>query len=86
MGAEAKTAEGEFDVMLCPNFVKEGLRALHFFLEQRSERSTSTTILLCLAELVLTLNKFSFNSSFSSDKRGSYGNPHGPQLCLSLHG
>eukprot|EP00061_Rhincodon_typus_P015655 g43452.t1 len=43
-------------------FCSEGLRALYFFLEQRPEPSPSTTILVSLAELVLTLNNFSFNS------------------------
>eukprot|EP00061_Rhincodon_typus_P017103 g45657.t1 len=42
---------------------QEGLRALRFFLQQRSEPYPVTTILLCLAKLVLTLNNFSFNSS-----------------------
>eukprot|EP00061_Rhincodon_typus_P015501 g43211.t1 len=41
----------------------EGLRAFHFFLEQRSEPSSLTTTLLRLAELILTLNNFSFNPS-----------------------
>eukprot|EP00061_Rhincodon_typus_P004951 g23806.t1 len=34
----------------------DGLRALHFFLEQRPEPSPLTTTLLCLAELIYTLN------------------------------
>eukprot|EP00061_Rhincodon_typus_P013898 g40558.t1 len=40
---------------------EEGLRALHFFLEQRPEPSPPTTTLLRLAERVVT--NFSFNSS-----------------------
>eukprot|EP00061_Rhincodon_typus_P005382 g24818.t1 len=42
---------------------QDTFRTLHFFLEQRPESSPPTTILLCLAELVLTLKNFSFNSS-----------------------
>eukprot|EP00061_Rhincodon_typus_P018860 g48215.t1 len=37
----------------------DGLRVLRFFLEQRPEPSPPATTLLCLAELILTLNNFS---------------------------
>eukprot|EP00061_Rhincodon_typus_P006321 g26853.t1 len=40
----------------------DGLRALRFFLQQMPELYPTTTTLLRLAELVLTLNNFSFNS------------------------
>eukprot|EP00061_Rhincodon_typus_P015634 g43414.t1 len=42
---------------------QDGLRVLNFFLEKRPELSPPTTTLLCLAELILTQNNFSFNSS-----------------------
>eukprot|EP00061_Rhincodon_typus_P001754 g15685.t1 len=48
---------------------QDGLEALIFFLEQRPELSPTTT-LLRLAELVLILNNFSFNSSHSLQVRG----------------
>eukprot|EP00061_Rhincodon_typus_P003709 g20773.t1 len=47
--------------MSIPN--QEGLRALHFFLEQTPEPSPATINLLRLAELILTLNNSSYNSS-----------------------
>eukprot|EP00061_Rhincodon_typus_P004036 g21600.t1 len=55
---------------MIPLTAYESLRALCFFLEQRPEPSTPTTTLLRLAELVLTLNKFSFNSSHFLQVRG----------------
>eukprot|EP00061_Rhincodon_typus_P006907 g28027.t1 len=42
---------------------QEGFRAVCFFLQQRPELSPSTTTLLHLAELILTVNNFSFNCS-----------------------
>eukprot|EP00061_Rhincodon_typus_P000710 g12522.t1 len=41
----------------------DGLRALRFFLSRRPDQYPSTEALIRLAELVLTLNNFSFNSS-----------------------
>eukprot|EP00061_Rhincodon_typus_P005414 g24895.t1 len=40
-----------------------GLKALNFFLSRRPNQFPSTDTLICLTELVLTLNNFSFNSS-----------------------
>ena len=40
---------------------REGLEALKFFIDQRTRLEPSTTTLPCLAELVLTLNNFSFD-------------------------
>ena len=40
----------------------DGLRALKFFFDKRPIQEPSTTVLLRLAELVLTLNNFSFDS------------------------
>jgi hypothetical protein len=37
----------------------DGLRALKFFLDKRPNRELSTSVLVRLAELVLTLNNFS---------------------------
>eukprot|EP00061_Rhincodon_typus_P013130 g39311.t1 len=63
---------------------QDGLRALHFFLKQRPEPSPSTTILLRLAELVLTLNNFSFNSPHFLQVKGvAMGTGVGPRYaCL----
>eukprot|EP00061_Rhincodon_typus_P004254 g22130.t1 len=41
----------------------DGLNALRFFLSRRPDQSPSTDTLICLTELILTLNNFSFNSS-----------------------
>ena len=40
---------------------RDGLEALQFFLNKRTLLEPSTTILIHLAELVLTLNNFSFD-------------------------
>eukprot|EP00061_Rhincodon_typus_P008043 g30299.t1 len=48
----------------------EGLRAPRFFLDQRPESSPPTTTLLRLAELILTFNNFTFNSSYFLQVRG----------------
>eukprot|EP00061_Rhincodon_typus_P004630 g23052.t1 len=47
----------------CPFPTRRGLRTLRFFLHQRPELSPPTTTPFCLAELNLTLNNFSLNSS-----------------------
>eukprot|EP00061_Rhincodon_typus_P007856 g29962.t1 len=61
---------------------QDGLRALHFFQEQRPELSPSTTSLLHLAKLVLTLNDFSFNSSHFFRVRGVARGTHmGPSYA-----
>eukprot|EP00061_Rhincodon_typus_P016916 g45379.t1 len=61
----------------------EGLRALRFFLEQRPEPSPPNTILLRLAELILTLNNFPFNSSHFLQVRGmAMGTRMNPSLSL----
>ena len=39
----------------------DGLRALKFFFDKRPIQEPSTTVLLPLAELVLTLNNFSYD-------------------------
>ncbi len=39
----------------------DGLRALKFFLDKRPVREPFTSVLVWLAELVLTLNNFSFD-------------------------
>eukprot|EP00061_Rhincodon_typus_P012147 g37699.t1 len=49
---------------------QDGLRALLFFQEQRPEPSPPTTNLLCLVNLILTLNNFSFKSSHFLQVRG----------------
>ena len=40
---------------------RDGLRALKFFLDKRPVQEPSTSVLVRLAELVLTLNNFSFD-------------------------
>eukprot|EP00061_Rhincodon_typus_P009411 g32904.t1 len=60
--------------MLCSLYTstshQDGLWTLAFFLEQRPELFPSTTTLLCLVKLVLSLNNFSFNSSYLLQLRG----------------
>eukprot|EP00061_Rhincodon_typus_P003465 g20157.t1 len=60
--------------------------ALCFFLEQRPELSPPTTTLLCSAELVLTFNNFSFNSSHFLEVGGvAMGTRMGPSYaCLFI--
>eukprot|EP00061_Rhincodon_typus_P013855 g40484.t1 len=48
----------------------DGLKALCFFLSRRPNQSPSTDTLICLTELVLTLNSFSFNSSHFLQSKG----------------
>lgn len=49
---------------------QDGLRALRFFSENRTDPHPSTDTLLRLAELALTLNCFEFNDEFFLQKRG----------------
>eukprot|EP00061_Rhincodon_typus_P006068 g26308.t1 len=65
---------------------QDDLRALHFFLEQRPEPSPPTSTLLRLAELILTLNNFSFNSSHLLQVKGlAKDTPMGPSYaCLFM--
>ncbi|XP_059832219.1 uncharacterized protein LOC132397440 [Hypanus sabinus] len=62
----------------------DGLEALRFFLDSRPNQFPSTTTLLRLAELVLTLNNFSFDSShFLQTKGVAMGTRMGPcYACL----
>eukprot|EP00061_Rhincodon_typus_P005832 g25816.t1 len=62
----------------------DGLKALHFFLFRRPNQSPSSEIIIRLAGLVLTLNKFSFNSShFLQTKGVAMGTRMGPSYtCL----
>eukprot|EP00061_Rhincodon_typus_P003643 g20603.t1 len=61
---------------------QEGLRPLCFILEQKPEPSPPTTTLLHMAELVLTLNNFSFNSShFHQVRRVAMGTRMGPSYA-----
>ena len=64
----------------------DGLRALRFFLEQRTEQSPPTETVIRLAELVLTLNHFEFDSEFYTQIRGvSMGTRMGPSYaCLFM--
>ncbi|XP_062918361.1 chitinase domain-containing protein 1 isoform X1 [Mobula hypostoma] len=63
---------------------QQGLKALHFFLDSRPNQFPSTTTLLRLAELVLTLNNFSFGSSYFLQTKGvAMGTRMGPSYaCL----
>ena len=62
----------------------DGLQALKFFLDKRRHQSPPTTTLLCLAELVITTNAFSFNSQYYLQKSGvAMGSKLGPSYaCL----
>eukprot|EP00061_Rhincodon_typus_P002248 g16989.t1 len=62
----------------------DGLKALCFFLSRRPDQSFSTDIFICLTELMLTLNNFSFSSSyFLQTKRVAMGTCKGPSYaCL----
>ena len=51
-------------LMALTNFIiphHDGLRALKFFLDKRPNQEPATSVLVRLAELVLTLNNFSFD-------------------------
>eukprot|EP00061_Rhincodon_typus_P014833 g42154.t1 len=62
----------------------DGLKPLCFFLSCRPNQSTSTDTLIRLAELVVTLNNFSFNSSHFLQAKGvAVGTCMGPSYaCL----
>eukprot|EP00061_Rhincodon_typus_P004539 g22838.t1 len=62
----------------------DGLKALRIFLSHRPNQSSSTTTLIRLTELVLTLNNFSFNSSYFLPTKGvAMGTRMGTsQACL----
>ncbi|XP_072438985.1 uncharacterized protein [Chiloscyllium punctatum] len=62
----------------------QGLQALRFFLSRRPQQYPSTDTLIRLAELVLTLNNFSFESShFLQTKGVAMGTRMGPSYaCL----
>ena len=61
-----------------------GLQALAYFLDKRDIKEPSTSTLTRLAELVLTLNSFSFNNEFYRQLGGvAMGNKMGPNYaCL----
>eukprot|EP00061_Rhincodon_typus_P010195 g34299.t1 len=63
---------------------KEDFKDLHFFLLHRPNQSPSTDPLIRLAELVLTLNKFSFDSfHFLQTKEVAMGTRMSPSYpCL----
>eukprot|EP00061_Rhincodon_typus_P019121 g9303.t1 len=62
----------------------DGLKALHFCLSRKHYQSPSTDTLIRLAELVLTINNFSFNSSNFLQTNGvAIGTRMGPSYaCL----
>eukprot|EP00061_Rhincodon_typus_P017122 g45681.t1 len=62
----------------------DGLKTLRFFLSRRPDQSPSTNTLIRLAELALTLNNFSVNSShFLQTKGVATGTRMGPSYaCL----
>ncbi|XP_072420898.1 uncharacterized protein [Chiloscyllium punctatum] len=62
----------------------QGLQALRFFLSRRPQQYPSTDTLIRLAELVLTLNNFSFESSYFLQTKGvAMGTHMGPSYaCL----
>ena len=61
-----------------------GLQALTFFFDQRTVKEPSTHTLVCLAELVLTLNAFSFDNQHYCQIGGvAMGSRMGPNyVCL----
>ena len=60
----------------------DGLRALKFFFNKRPIQEPSTTVLLRLAELVLTLNKFSFDGEHYQQISGvAMGTKMGPNYA-----
>ncbi|XP_032873452.1 nicotinamide riboside kinase 1 isoform X1 [Amblyraja radiata] len=66
---------------------QEGLKALRFFLDRRTNQSPSTNILLRQAELVLTLNNFSIDSShFLQIQGGAMGTCMGPSYACFFVG
>ena len=57
---------------------KEGLQVLRFFFDQRTIKEPSSETLLRLAELVLTLNYFSFaDNHYKTGQQRRYGHQNG---------
>ena len=60
----------------------EGLRALRHFFDRRTVKEPSTDTLIRLAELVLTLNCFSFDDKFYKQINGvAMGTKMGPNYA-----
>ena len=63
----------------------EGLQALKYFFNQRPIKKPSSETLLRLAELVLTLNCFSFGDNYYKQIKGvAMGTKMGPSLRQPL--
>ena len=66
----------------------DGLRALKFFLDKRRNKEPSTSVLIRLAELVLTLNNFSFDGEhfqqISGVAMGTKMGPNYANLCVGF--
>ena len=63
----------------------EGLQALKHFFDQRTVKEPSSEMLLCLAELVLTLNCFSFAGNYYKQINGvDMGTRMGPSYANLL--
>eukprot|EP00061_Rhincodon_typus_P003984 g21475.t1 len=64
--------------------MRDGLKALCFFLSRRSDQSPSTDTLIRLTERILTLNNFSYNSTYFIQTKGvAMGTHMGPSYaCL----
>ena len=61
----------------------DGLKALKFFFDKRPNQEPSTTVLIRLAELVLTLNNFSFDGEHYQQISGvAMGTKMGPPTML----
>ncbi len=59
----------------------DGLRALKFFLNKRPVQGLSTSVLVRLAELVLTLNNFSFGEHYKQISGVAMGTKMGPNYA-----
>ncbi len=60
----------------------DGVRALKFFLDKRPVQEPSTSVLVRLAELVLTLNTFSFDGEHYQQINGvAMGTKMGPNYA-----
>ena len=60
----------------------EGLQALRYFFDQCTVKEPSSEMLLCLAELVLTLNCFSFAGNYYKQINGvAMGTKMGPSYA-----
>ena len=65
----------------------EGLRALKHFFDHRTVKEPSSETLLCLAELVLTFNCFSFGGNYYKQTNGvAMGTKMGPSYANLLVG